>query len=155
MAVLTWYRENTDKIKNDGTINGTEPSAYFTADKLKKYLNVKNDFAISVGNEDKEGSYKVERGNNNQGRPTWYVRYHIESLSDKKDIIDKLANKAADRAEGHGYLLQGEPTNSGNGNWQYYSNAAKNYIARNGKDEFSVSTHNYVVFVGEFNVRNN
>ena len=107
-AVLTWYRENTDKIDNDGKIDGTEPSSYFTADKIKKYLNVGNDFTIGTSG----GNYEVKLIDNNDSKPTWYVCYYLEDKPDKNDIIARLADKA---------LAQSGDLWQKNGSWRNYS----------------------------------
>lgn len=118
MAVLTWYRNNTDKIDSNGKINGTDPGTYFTTDLIKKYLNVKSDFAVGSA----EGNYQVilakteinKKAGKDKHYPAWYACYHLEDEEDKAAIIDKLY----DKAYAHGYLLQG-----GSENWTRYSNS--------------------------------
>ena len=111
-AVLTWYGENTDKIKNDGTINAAEsaPSAYFTAEKLSKYLNAGKDFTIGALG----GNYQVIKDTAGDNKPAWYACYHLESKPDKKDVIARLYDKALAQ---RGHLLQ--KSESG---WEDFSN---------------------------------
>ena len=118
-AILTWYRENTDKIKNDGTINGTVPvpSAYFTAERLSKYLNAGKDFKMESN---ARGCYEVVCEKNNNGKPTWYVCYYLEDKTDKKDIIARLYDKALAQP---GHLLQYSGSK-----WDEYSNGEKIYM---------------------------
>ena len=101
-AVLTWYRENTDKIDNDGKIDGTvpEPSAYFTAERLSKYLNAGKDFKMESN---ARGCYEVFCEKNNNGKPTWYACYHLDDKPDRNDIKARLYDKALAQP---GHLLQ-------------------------------------------------
>ena len=115
-AVLTWYRENMDKIKNDGTINGTKPDDYFKTTSFSDYLNAK-DFAIGTS----EGNYQVVSGKTSDGNPVWYVCYHLENKPDKKDIKARLADKALAQP---GHLLQ----NDSGSKWDEYSNGDDIYM---------------------------
>ena len=100
-AVLTWYGENTDKIKNDGTINAAEsaPSAYFTAEKLSKYLNAGKDFTIGALG----GNYQVIKDTTSDNKQVWYACYHLEDKPDRNDIKARLYDKALAQP---GHLLQ-------------------------------------------------
>ena len=107
-AVLTWYRENTDKIDNDGKIDGTEPSAYFTAEFFtdsnsnndrRTYLNAGKDFTMGSSG----GNYQVIKDTTSDNKQVWYACYHLEDKPDRNDIKARLYDKALAQP---GHLLQ-------------------------------------------------
>lgn len=118
MSVLTWYRDNMDKINKEGKINGIDPKDFFTTAVIKKYINTAKDFAMGSA----AGNYEIILTQNSKSKPTWYACYHLENKSDKNDIKEKLKDKAADKSVAQGELWQ-RPKN-----WEKYIDADEIYM---------------------------
>ncbi|MBR2207419.1 MAG: prepilin-type N-terminal cleavage/methylation domain-containing protein [Synergistaceae bacterium] len=89
---LNWYKDNSDKVDKNGKINGTDLKTYFSSsdgqDKIRKFFVGD----VTIGNSG--GCYEILDKNNNEGKPAWYVCYHLKSDSEHAKIKAKLEDKA-------------------------------------------------------------
>lgn len=91
--VLTWYKDNQDKIDSDGNFNGYDLKTYFESsngqEELEKF------FVNNVNVNYSDGSYGILNEKNNDGNGALYICFYLEKNIRTKKIKAKLASKAA------------------------------------------------------------
>ena len=100
---LNWYKDNSNKIDKKGNFHsdGDISSTSTTGKTLKEYFSdsegqkkIKNFLVGDITISSSSGGYEILNKDNNDGKPAWYVCYHLESNKEATKIKAKLEDKA-------------------------------------------------------------